>query len=111
MADLRHVEGIGDVTLAKLTALVTVVNLNAPEGTADHLRLEPEKYRNREVMVFVTGVAILALITKLRQFVDRESWALASLTVAMLGLALWMLLEGALAWRRLVAVHAGHGRP
>ena len=56
VADLRHVEGIGDATLASLTALVTVVNLNGPEGTADHLRLEAEKYRNREVMVFITGV-------------------------------------------------------
>jgi len=52
-------------------------------------------------MVFVTSVAILALLTKLRAFVGQSSWALASVAASMLALALWMLLEGAMAWRRL----------
>jgi DNA uptake protein ComE-like DNA-binding protein len=56
VADLRHIEGIGDVTVATLSPLVTVVNLNAPRGTADHLRLEPERFRHREVQVFITAL-------------------------------------------------------
>lgn len=56
VADLRHVEGIGDLTVATLSPLVTVLSLNAPRGTADYFRLTPERFHNREVLVFITAL-------------------------------------------------------
>ena len=54
-------------------------------------------------MLFVTTIAILAIVSKLRQFLETENWPLTVVAVLMLALALWMLLEGALALRRMRA--------
>ncbi len=51
-------------------------------------------------MLFVTAVAVLAIVTKLEAFVAAENWPLASVSVLMLALAVWMMLEGAVAFRR-----------
>ena len=50
-------------------------------------------------MLFVTGVALVALVTKLRAFIAAENWPLTVVAVLMLGLAVWMLLEGLVALR------------
>lgn len=51
-------------------------------------------------MIFTTIVAFVALVTKLRQFLAAENWPLVGVTALMLGLAVWMLLEGVVALRR-----------
>jgi len=51
-------------------------------------------------MVFVTGVAVLAIITKLRSFIASGNWPLTTVAVLMLALAVWMMFEGALAVKR-----------
>ncbi len=61
VADLRHVEGIGAKTLQQLEPLVTVINLAAPRGTADYLRLAGDRYRNRKVRVSIAAVEEITL--------------------------------------------------
>ena len=50
-------------------------------------------------MVLVTVVAVLALIGKLRQFVAQGDALLATVAGGLLALAIWMLVEAALAIR------------
>lgn len=52
-------------------------------------------------MVIVTLVAIVALVEKLRTFLGQQDWLLAGFAGVLLALAAWMLVEGALAARRL----------
>ncbi|MEC7519965.1 MAG: carbon starvation protein A [Myxococcota bacterium] len=51
-------------------------------------------------MIFVTVVALLALVGKLQDFVAHGNWPLAALAAAMLGLTVWMLLEAFAALKR-----------
>ena len=51
-------------------------------------------------MLFVTGVALVAIVTKLQAFMAAENWPLTAVTVLMLALAVWMLFEGMVAFRR-----------
>ena len=51
-------------------------------------------------MVLVTSVAGLALLSKLREFMDQGNMPLTTLTVLLLTLMVWMLFEGALAYRK-----------
>jgi hypothetical protein len=44
-------------------------------------------------MVIVTLASVLALLEKLRQFVEQEAYGLASFAAALLALTLWMLVE------------------
>ena len=48
-------------------------------------------------MLITTVVAIVALVEKLRSFLANGDVALAGLSIGMLGLAVWMLFEGAVA--------------
>ncbi|MBX3274176.1 MAG: carbon starvation protein A [Sandaracinaceae bacterium] len=48
----------------------------------------------------VTAIALAAIGERLRAFLAAGDWVLGALASIMLALALWMLLEGALAWRR-----------
>lgn len=89
--------GASNQLLAALTLLVLALYFTSKKRPVLPLVLP---------MVFVTTVAVLALITKLRQFIDSGSWAMASLAAAMLALTLWMLLEGGVAWRRLAGREA-----
>ncbi len=52
-------------------------------------------------MALVTTVALVALVVKLRTFLASGNLLLAGLSALLLGLGLWMLVEGALALRRL----------
>lgn len=52
-------------------------------------------------MLFTTTVALLALVAKLRQFLEQSNWPLTVVAVLMLALTVWMLVEGAQAVRRL----------
>ena len=51
-------------------------------------------------MVLVTGVAGLALLSKLREFLDQGNMPLTALAVLLLALMVWMLVEGGLAYRK-----------
>ncbi len=51
-------------------------------------------------MLFTTGVALVALVAKLRQFLEQENWPLTVVAVLMLAMTVWMLFEGAAAARR-----------
>jgi len=51
-------------------------------------------------MVGITVVAVLALVSKLRQFLASRDWLLATLALVLLALVAWMLVEGMLAVRR-----------
>ena len=51
-------------------------------------------------MIFVTAVALLALVAKLRDFLAQGNAPLAGLAILMLALAVWMLFEGLAALRR-----------
>lgn len=57
-------------------------------------------------MIFVTAVALVAIVAKLVEFLAAGNWPLTAVTAVMLALALWMLLEGALAVRRLASKDA-----
>ncbi|MGF1465758.1 MAG: carbon starvation protein A [Sandaracinaceae bacterium] len=52
-------------------------------------------------MVFVAGVALIALLTKLEQFLAIGHVPLVVLSTALTALTLWMIVEGLAAWRRL----------
>ncbi|MBO6936960.1 MAG: carbon starvation protein A [Deltaproteobacteria bacterium] len=51
-------------------------------------------------MLLVTGVALLALLAKLQEFLATGDDLLTGVTVALLALVVWMLTEGAMALRR-----------
>jgi carbon starvation protein len=51
-------------------------------------------------MLLVTGVALLALLAKLEEFLAIGDDLLTAVTVALLALVVWMLTEGAMALRR-----------
>ena len=51
-------------------------------------------------MLFTTAIALVALVSKLRQFLDQSNWPLTVVAVLMLGLTVWMLFEGLVAFRK-----------
>ncbi|MCB9591187.1 MAG: carbon starvation protein A [Sandaracinaceae bacterium] len=53
--------------------------------------------------LFVTAVALAAIVAKLQDFLAAQSWPLVSIAALMLAMTLWMLVEGGLAVRRLRA--------
>ncbi len=46
-------------------------------------------------MLFVTGIALIALVLKLQEFLGAENWFLVGVTAILLALILWMIAEGA----------------
>ena len=52
-------------------------------------------------MVFVTGVTIVALSSKLMAFAADENWPLTAFSTLLLALIFWMLAEGVLRVRTL----------
>ncbi len=61
-------------------------------------------------MLLVMPVAALALISKLQQFLAEENAPLAALAALLLGLLIWMIVEGLLAVQRLRRAQEGSGR-
>lgn len=51
-------------------------------------------------LLLVTAVTVVALFGKLSAFIAAGSYLLATLSVVLLALVIWMLLEGVLRWRR-----------
>ncbi|MEO0478332.1 MAG: carbon starvation protein A [Planctomycetota bacterium] len=56
--------------------------------------------------VIVTAIALYALFLQITAFIDQENWLLTGIGSLLLGLIVWMLLEGLAACRRLIGAVA-----
>jgi carbon starvation protein CstA len=88
---LWHVLGASNLLLAALVLLVATVYLFKRGAWIWYTALP---------MVVVAAVAIWALGIKLRDFAAAQEWGLLAVVIALLCLALWLAVEGAIAWRR-----------